>query len=171
MPIGGPFTIGGAVFTVAVRCILGLFPNRSKSTIRHTPRLSTTDEPNSEEEANILAMEKVIAEYEGYTAEVFKVNIFGRKRVETFRLLSPGQRVDVKKKKGEIKVFAFGEFITDLIPGVYSNMPKLFEQNIRFDAYLGGRNRTFLYDDTYDSCSIIIFYKLDGIPPTQVNLI
>lgn len=115
-------------------------------------------------------MQKVISEYEDYTAEVISINVFGRKRVSTFRLLSPGRKVDLRMSKGDIKVFAYGQYIADLITPASSNLPRLFEENIHFDAYLGGRDMAFLSHDTYDSCSIIIFYKLEGIPPTKVNL-
>lgn len=72
--------------------------------------------------------------------------------------------------KGEIKVFSYGDYISDLFTTSDSNLPRLFKEQVSFDAYLGGRNRLFLEDDDYDSCSIIVFYKLDGVPPTKVNL-
>lgn len=146
--------------------ILELFSRRRKRW--ETPEQSTPQP--TEEEQNISAMQKVVAEYDGYSAEVFNISVFGRRRVETFRLLTPGKRVELKMKKGDIKVFAYGEYIAELIPPVGSNLERLFEEEVRFDAYLGGRDRVFLNSETYDSCSIIVFYKLDGVPPTKVNL-
>ena len=57
------------------------------------------------------------------------------------------------------------------IPDKRSNIYRLFDENIPYEAYLGGRDSAYLSDDDADFCSIIIFYKIDGIPPTKVNLI
>lgn len=160
------FSPGAIFFTFVIAGVLSLISRPKKKYIRHI-----SQPPTTEEDANVSAMKRVISEYKDYTAEVIPINVFGRRRVETFRLLSPGRKVELRIKNGDIKVFAFGEYIAELITPVDSNVPKLFDEQIHFDAYLGGRDRTFLYDDTYDSCSIIIFYKLDGIPPTRVNLI
>lgn len=125
---------------------------------------STSDNPD------IAEMKKVVAEHNGWTAEVININVFGRRRVETFRLLSPGRKVELRMKNGDIKVFAYGEYISELIVSPDSSLPRLFNENITFDAYLGGRDQVFMYDNTYDSCAIIVFYKIDGIPPTEVNV-
>jgi len=122
----------------------------------------------SEEQANVLAMEKIVAQHEGYTAEVIHINVFGRKRVDDFRLLKPGHEIELRMGRGGIRVYAFGKFMADVLEPAESNLPRLFKETIPFDAYLGGRNRT--YEDDYDSCSIIVFYKIDGVPPTKVIL-
>ena len=127
----------------------------------------------SEEKSNVLAMEKVVAAHEEYSAEVFNISVFGRRKVETFRLLSPGDKVELRLKRGCnacVDVLAFGEYITDFIPDLGSNLLRLLKEKRQFDAYLGGRDLTFRYNDEYDACSIIIFFKLDGVPPTHVNL-
>lgn len=159
------YSPGATIFSLVFAGVMSLF-----SSSRKRPVVHSSPQP-SEAEKNVSAMQKLVSEYEGYTAEVIDINVFGRRRVETFRLLSPGRKVELRIKKGDIKVYAFGEFIAELITPVTSNLPRLFEENVNFDAYLGGRDSVFLYDDTYDSCSIIVFYKLDGVPPTQVNIV
>ncbi len=159
------FSPGATIFSLVFAGVMSLVFKTKKRKPTHI-----SNQPTSEEDANIAAMKVVLSEHEDCTAEVIDINVFGRRRVETFRLLSPGRRVELRMKKDEIKVFSFGEYIAELITPADSNLPRLFNEHIHFDAYLGGRDMTFLYSDTYDSCSIIIFYKIDGIPPTKVNL-
>lgn len=156
---------GATAFALVAAGVLSLFPTkRSSDHIR--PALS----PSTSDNTDIEELKKVVAEHDGCTAEVINLNVFGRKRVETFRLLSPGRKVELRMKKGDIKVFAYGEYISELIVSPDSNLPRLFNENIAFDAYLGGREQVFMCDDTYDSCAIIVFYKIKGIPPTKVNV-
>lgn len=98
----------------------------------------------------MVAMRKVVAEHEDCTAEVIKINVFGRRRVRTFRILSPGHKVELRMKKGDIKVFAYGEYVADLIPSPDSNLPRLLGEQIPFEAYLGGRDMCFMYNEEYD---------------------
>lgn len=159
------YSPGTTIFAILVMCILSLFPRRKKLRVS-----KTCNEPSDTERANISAMKKVVAEHEGFTAEVIPINVFGRKRVETFRLISPGHSVELRMKDGDIKVFLFGEYIAELLLPTDSHLQQILAESIPFDAYLGGRDLAFMYDDAYDSCSIIVFYKLKGVPPTKVNL-
>lgn len=159
------WTTEAAVFTLIAAGVLSLFTSKKRRTYSKPTKLSPSEDPY------IAAMKKVVDEHNGWTAEVIKINVFGRRRVETFRLLSPGREIELRMKKGNIRVFAFGEYISELIVPPNSNLPRLFNEHISFDAYLGGREQVFMNDDTYDSCSIIVFYKLEGFPPTKVNLL
>lgn len=151
--------------------ILSLIPEKKKKRYKgnsYQPSHSSSQpKVMTERESNISAMGKVVTEHEDSTAEV----IFGRRKVETFRLLSPGRKVELRMKKGDIKVFAYGEYMGELFIPKGSNLPRLFEENIPFEAYLGGRDLNMLSFENMDFCSIIVFYKLDGVPPTKVNLI
>ena len=159
------------LFALAVAFVLSLIPSSRKRKAAGRTFNPTNDRPCSTEEANISAMKKVVSEHQDCTAEVIGLNVSGRKHVETFRLLSPGNEVELRMKKGAIKVYAFGEYIAELITPADSNLPRLFEENVCFDAYLGGRDLAFLSNPTFDLCSIIVFYKLPGVAPTHVNLV
>ena len=133
----------------------------------------TLSTPTPEEKSNVLAMEKVVAAHEGCSAEVFNISVLGRRKVETFRLLSLGCKIELRLKRGCsacVDVLAFGKYITDFIPDLGSNLPRLLKKKRQFDAYLGARNLAFSYNDTCDFCSVIILFKLDGVPSTHVNL-
>lgn len=123
------------------------------------------------ERENISVMKKLVAQYEGYSAEVFDIWVDGRRKVETFRIFSPGRKVELKKSSNFVyKVLAYGKPVADIYTPAPSNLPKLFDNNIPFDAYLGSRNSSFLGWDDLDLCQIIVFYKIDGVPPTTVYI-
>lgn len=161
------YSPGAGLFALVAAGVMSLFPSR----IKKNHSYDTTADPEEEvRNQNLAAMKKIVAEHEDCTAEVIEINVFGRRKVNTFRLLSPGRKVELLMKKGDIKVFAYGEYIAELIPPAGSRLPQLFHENIPFDAYLGGRDLVFSDSDTYDLCSIIVFYKIEGIQPTEVNL-
>lgn len=122
-------------------------------------------------------IEKVVRAHNGCTAEVFEIMAFGRTRVErTMYSMVLGDRVELRRHDGVIKIYGFYHgtdltfYINDLlmIPDT-SLLPKLFDENIPFEAYLGGRD---VYCSSNDMIflSIIVFYHVEGIPPTKVNL-
>ena len=94
------YSPGVTIFVLVVACVLSLLSGSKK---RHRVR-PTRQTSTPEEDENIAAMRKVVAEYADCTAEVIQINVFGRRRVRTFRLLSPGRKVELRIKKGDIKV-------------------------------------------------------------------
>lgn len=132
---------------------------------------SDTRDLTPRERENISVMKKLVAQYEGYSAEVFDISVFGRRNVETFRIFSPGRKLELKKSDNMFyDVLAYGKPVADIYTPAPSNLPKLFDKNIPFDAYLGGRNLDYIYNDEIDFASIIIFYKIGEVPPTKVIL-
>ncbi len=113
-------------------------------------------------------MQDVVDAHREYTAEVFSFYVSGIKRVKTFRLLNPGDELEIRAVGNKFKVFAFGEYMNDLIIPESSHIPRLFKDKIPFETYLGGRDLDYIYNDEIDFASIIIFYKIDGVPPTKV---
>lgn len=122
-------------------------------------------------------VEKVVKAHSDCTAEIFEIMAFGRTRVErTMYSMTPGDRVELRRHDGVIKVYGFYHgtdltfYINDLlmIPAT-SLLPKLFDEDITFEAYLGGRD---VYSSSKDMAflSIIVFYHIEGISPTKVNL-
>lgn len=166
MIVHNPLTLGGMIAMGAVIAIMKAIRPKKRS------RPTSVKETHKEEaQENIDEMTAVVNAHKGYTAEVINVNVFGKRAVETFRLLRPGRAVEIRRnRKGDLKVYAYGEHICELIPAADSNIPRLLDDGIPFEAYLGGRDMAMMYSDTIDFCSIIIFYRIDGIPPTTVNI-
>lgn len=159
------YTLGTILFSFIAMGIMKLIPSSRK---RAVTRNSECD--SAALEANVNAMKRVVAEHEDFTAEVISFGIYSRRQVEIFRRVSPGERVELARKKGKINVYAFGEYIGELLIPADSNLLRLFDKKIPFEAYLGGRDRSLIYESNFDACSIIVFYKLDGVLPTKVNL-
>lgn len=120
--------------------------------------------------ANLSAIEEVVSDHSDCTAEVFNIFVKGVKKVKTIRLLDPGDEVEIRKVGGDVKVYAFGEYMADLMILSSSHLMKAFDSNVKIEAFIGGRDLAYIYDNDFDICSVIVFYKLDGVPPTKVNL-
>lgn len=123
-----------------------------------------------QERANVEAMKKIVAQYEGYTAEVISFVVSGRKIVSYWREVPIGTPLEIRKDGILYYVYESGRRVYWFVKSEGSNIERLFDENIPFYAYLGGRNSSFLYGDNLDFSSIIIFYKIDGVPPTKVDL-
>lgn len=129
------------------------------------------EEKRKDERQNVESVRRVIAAHADCTAEVFSVIALGWGQVYQFRKVRQGDPVEIRRYKGRFKVFVQDRYVADLYPGEQSLLPRIFDENFPFEAFLGGRNMQNAYYDTeYDSCSIIIFYRIPGVPPTKVNL-
>lgn len=129
---------------------------------------SCDSENDHKKKMNLVNVSRVVDQYKDYTAEVISINIFGKNKVEKFRLLNPGDKVELRYIHDEIKVYSFGRFIADLIPDASSRLREVMSKGIPYHSYLGGRDMALMNLDSYDSCSIIVFYKMEGVPPTKV---
>lgn len=121
------------------------------------------------EKANFEVMEEIVARYEGYTAEVINFAVRGVENVTYWRTVPIGTALEIKKDGIDYFVYAGGRRVGSFLKGEGSNIERLFDDRITFDAYLGGRDASVV-DTLYDCASIILFYKIEGVPPTKVNL-
>lgn len=159
-----PFPIA---MLLVVMCICHLYSSRRKK----LPRPPVGYDPfATKKEKNLSAMQKVVDAHKDFSAEVIPFSVNGRNRVKTFRLLDPGDEIELCAVGDDFKVYAFGEYMSDLIIPENSHIPQLFKNKISFDAYLDGRDLSFANNDQMDLASLIIFFKIDGVPPTKVNL-
>ena len=161
------YSPGTEIFALLVMGVLSFFFGRKK---RRSVERAPEKKGRTLEEVNMAAVKKVVDAHADCTAEVIDLLVFGRRRLSSFRCVWPGSPVELRMIRGDIKLFALGEYVAHPIVPNSSNLPRLFEENIPFEAYLGGRDLAFMTDEEYDSCSIIVFYKLPGVPPTKVNL-
>lgn len=119
---------------------------------------------------NISTMQEIVEAHADFTAEVFTVCVNGLAKVKTFRRLYPGDTVTMKLVDDDVQLYALGKYVCDMLIPEGSRLPELLRTGVAFEAYLGGRDMAYVYDNTMDFASIIIFYKIPGVPPTQVNL-
>lgn len=126
--------------------------------------------PTTEDKENLSRITKVTEQHSDHTAEVFNFSVHGRSKVLTCRLLQPGDKIELRLKDNFLKIFAFGEYLSETYLSDKSNLKMVFEQNILYHSYIGGRYNCFMSDSIFDYFTVIIFYKVDGIPPTKVNI-
>lgn len=169
---------GDAPFFLVLLSIFAFFfdtrKRRSKPTSIASPEESDIweEEKKREEQQNTEAAQRLVEAHADCTAEVINIIVWGWGRVYDFRKLRPGDPVEISRHKGEFKVFSHGRYIADLYPGKESRLPRIFDESIPFEAYLGGRDMRNAYVETErDYCSIIIFYRIPGVAPTKVNLL
>lgn len=129
------------------------------------------EEKKKDERQNVEAVKRMIAAHADCTAEVFNVVALGWGRVYQFRKVRPGDPVEIRRHNGLFKVYVENRYVSDIYAGEQSLLPRIFDENIPFEAFLGGRDMQSAYRDTErDFCSIIIFYRIPGVQPTKVNL-
>ena len=107
----GPLPLPIAIFSL-VMCIWHLYSTRQK---KKSQPPSGYDPLATTKSKNIASMQDVVDAHREYTAEVFSFYVSGIKRVKTFRLLNPGDELEIRAVGNKFKVFAFGEYMNDLI--------------------------------------------------------
>ncbi len=160
----GPMGIGPILLYLAGSLLLGRKNHRAAASS------ALSQDRKRRERENTERMKNVIARFEGYTAEVLSLCVNGLKEVAACRKLNPGDKVDIRLVADEVKVYAGGEYIGWLYPKSDSRLMQLLKEGVGFSAFLGGRDQDNLWNQEIDFCSLIIFYKLPGVPPTKVNL-
>lgn len=136
---------------------------------RSKPSVSQIDASTKQKRNNNCNRMKSIADrFQDHTAEVIPFWVRGRARVKKFREVNIGERVDLRLVDDDMKVFFDNEYIAELYPESGSRLEDVLIKGIRFNAYLGGRDLSYRFDDNIDSCSIIVFYKFPGVAPTKV---
>ena len=114
------------------------------------------------QQSYVSTMERIAREHSDFTAEVFNIIVSSQ--------LAPGDRVDLRQKEGTVKVYAKGTRLADaILLDDDSRIPSVLADGISFDAYLGGRDVS-AGTDTIDFLSIVVFYKIDGVPPTKLDI-
>lgn len=112
-------------------------------------------------------VQKVVASHADCTAEVFNIFVHGVGKVRVFSELTPGDRVELRLRDGEVSVYADGKYMSTPLLNDSSRLRHLLESDVDVEAFLGGRDVTASTDEA-EFCSIIAFYKIEGVPPTRV---
>lgn len=115
------------------------------------------------------AVRNVVVSHDDCTAEVFNIFVSGAGKVRIFSELTPGDRVELRLRGGDVTVYADGKYMSTPILPNSSRLRILLETNVEVEAFLCGRDVASGTDDA-EFCSIIAFYKIEGVPPTQVSI-
>lgn len=90
-------------------------------------------------------------------------------KVRIFSELTPGDRVRLQLRDGEVSVYAHGKYMCTPLLSDSSRLRRLLESDVNVEAFLGGRDVASGTDEA-EFCSIIAFYKIPGVAPTHVSV-
>lgn len=120
-------------------------------------------------EPYVSEVQRIVDAHSDCTAEVFNIFVSGRKKVNAFSQLIPGDEVSVARDDDNIVVSVDRQPVASAELPDSSLLPEAFRQDAIVGAYFGGRD-VANSSETAEFASIIVFYKLPGVPPTTVKL-
>ncbi len=153
------YSPGVTIFSLVAAGVLSLFKRSPKRTYKSQP----THQPY------IPKIRRVVDAHKDYTAEVFNVFVHGQKKVAVSSVLVPGDSLDVKINGEFLDVYKSNIWITSTALPESSLLQRVFSERQCPEAYLGGRDVSNS-SEVADFATIIVFYKLEGVLPTVVDL-
>lgn len=119
-------------------------------------------------------LDRVIAGHADCTAEVLSLAVCDARNAARMKRLRPGDQVELRARDKAyavgVDVYADGCRMGELLCGEESRVPSLVADGATVEAYLGGRDLDYYHHDC-DFCSIIVFYRIPGVPPTRVDVV
>lgn len=171
------YSPGASLLALAVAAILKLIPgkNKKRKQAQVAPSCHSDDSyygsavRAKEEQPYMSIMQRIVDEHADYTAEVFQLFVSGHRKAGIISRLIPGDRVALKLIGDDVWVTVNGREIEYPVLPDSSRLPQVLSEHIHYEAYLGGRE-VQVCTPTFEIVSIIVFYKIDGVPPTNVDL-
>lgn len=154
------YSPGTTLFSLVAAGVLSLFKSPKK-----TKRTTSDSVPSPYSDM----VRKVVASHAECTAEIFNIFVSGAGKVRIFSELTPGDRVELRLRNGDVSVYANGKYMASLLLSDSSRLHSLLESKADVEAFLGGRDVTSCTDEA-ELCSIIAFYKIKGVPPTRISV-
>lgn len=153
------YTPGSTIFSLLAAGILSLLKPRRRMSRQYDKAV----------EPSMSNIQRVVNSHVDCTAEVFGICILGAQKTAYSSRLVPGDRVYLEERNNSVEVLAGDIVISNAELPKDSNIPRVLSSGIPFDAYLGGRDVLHSSEDA-DFCSVIVFYKIDGVPPTKIEM-
>lgn len=144
-------------------CICYLHKHRSKKV-----KLSNSF-PKSVPETIPSRIRSVVEAHSDYTAEIIDVCSYTLNTNPVTMRHVPGDPVELKMVDGAVAVYIDGTLITKLYYLPDSRLKQVVESGHKFYAYIFDRDKEASNPNWMDFLKVIVFYKLDGIPPTKVS--
>ena len=120
-------------------------------------------------EPYVSQVQRVLDDHADCTAELFNIFVHGRKRVAPFSSLTPGDRMEMTLHGDKISFYTDGTMVAEIDLPESSMLPEAFKTDIRPEAFLGGRDVANASEDA-EFATVIVFYKINGIPPTKIKI-
>ncbi|MDE7401957.1 MAG: hypothetical protein K2M87_00925 [Muribaculaceae bacterium] len=154
------YSPGATLFSLVVAGFMSLI-KPSRKIVKQTP--------DSSPSPYLDRVRKVVVSHADCTAEIFNIFVSGARKVRIFSELTPGDRVELRLRNGDVSVYADGEYMDSPLLSDSSRLHSLLESNADVEAFLGGRDATYCTDEA-EFCSIVAFYKIKGVPPTDISV-
>lgn len=152
-------TPGFTLFSLVAAGIMSLF----RAPKKHI-RTSRPSQPPC-----VSRVQEIVNTHSDCTVEVFNIFVKGRRSVRIFSDITPGDRVGLHLHGSTVTVTVGTARVATAVLPESSRLPEVIHGGHSFEAYLGGRDEQNVSEEA-DFASIIVFYILDGVPPTRVNL-
>lgn len=115
-------------------------------------------------------IQSVINAHRDCTAEIIDVCSYKWETTPVTMKHIPGDRVELKMDDGAVTVFIDGTLIAHLYYLENSRLEQIVRSRHKFYAYIFDRDMRASSPNRLDFLTIIVFYKLDGEPPTKVTI-
>ena len=153
------FTPGSIFLTLAIVGVMMLFKMPKK---RHYKKARSY-------EPYVSQMQRILDSHADCTAELFNIFVKGYKKVAAFSCLAPGDMMEVTCHDNSISFYARGTLVATVPIPESSHLMQVFECGIRPEAFLGGRDVSNASEDA-EFATVVIFYKIEGVPATKIKL-
>lgn len=154
------YSPGVQIFSLITAGILSLIKPRKK-----TGRRASDSAPDPYTDK----VRRVVASHADCTAEIFNIFVSGVRKVRFFSLLTPGDRVELRLREGNVSVYAHGKYMCTPLLSDTSRLLRLLESDVNVEAFLGGRDLSSCTDEA-EFCTIVAFYKIQGVAPTHISV-
>jgi hypothetical protein len=161
-----PNSIGLPIFVLIL--IAGYLLNNASKKLAKKPSKAVSQTTN-----DLRAIHALVDRYADYTAEVTGAFI-GASSSHLTKCLPLGSKIELQLEELTGLIYIYVDEQQTLGIATYSeergsNIPKLLKEHHPIDTYICGRN-TDLAKGGAELLQVISFYKVDGIPPTKVEI-
>lgn len=153
------YSPGSSVFALLIAGVLKLFKTPKKR--RHTA--------GQKSEPYVSNVQRVLAAHADCTAELFNIFVKGNKRVAPFSRLVPGDRMEMTADGERIAFFAHDIQVAEAELPESSLIPRAFREGRDPEVFLGGRDVRNASDEA-EFATLVVFYKIEGVPPTKIQI-
>lgn len=120
-------------------------------------------------EPYVSEVQRMLDAHADCTAELFNIFISGSRKVAPFSRLAPGDRMEARLNGDSISFLVDEVIVADAELPESSLLPRVFNDRIEPEAFLGGRDVANASEEA-EFATVVVFYKIEGVPPTKIQI-
>lgn len=155
---------------IVMGIMVGISKAQKKSRRTSVANFDWNAVPPSMTQQRKSTMRKITEQHSDCSAEIFSFCAFDKNTVNALDDMDVGDRVwvELNRKFNDYVIFAncYEKRLDESLIPPGSHLKQVLQKYVPCEAYLGGKG----YIGDGISGNIIVFYKLDGVPPTKVEL-